>query len=150
MADRKIWEVVEDCLPHIRRLVMGVTPAGKGATRFEPQKARTDEDELVELERGFRVISKGETPVPREWGSTTRGLDVLLQVSIGYRMSEEMNHFAQSDYDSIVYALQNADSSTVDGLEFYFIPTEGIEWEIREDFRYMNINVLARIAATHS
>lgn len=144
----KLWEVVDDCIPQIRRLIMGITPAGKGATRFEPQKARTDEDEMVELERGFRVFSKGDDAIVREWGAPTRNYDTTLIIAIGYHKSEEMNHYAQSDKDAISYALQNADNSEVDGLQFYFIPEQSIEWEIEKDFRYMNINILARIAAT--
>lgn len=144
----RIWEVIDDCIPQMRRLVMGITPAGKGSTRFEPQKSRTDEDEMVELERGFRIFATGETPEVIEWGAATRGYNVTLVISIGYGKSEEMNHYAQSDFDSISYALQNADSSDVDGLQFYYIPEQSIEWKIEKDFRYMNINVLARVAAT--
>jgi len=144
----KIWEVIDNCIPQMRRLVMGITPAGKGATRFEPQKARTDDDEMVELERGFRVFSKGEAPEVIEWGAATRGYNVSMIIAIGYSKAEEMNHYAQSDFDSISYALQNADSSEVDGLQFYYVPEKSIEWEIEKDFRFMNINVLARVAAT--
>lgn len=150
MADRKIWEVIEGCLPHIRRLVMDVSPAGHGKTRFEPLKPRTDEDEVVEKERGFRVFASSEAPEIIEWGSTTSGFNVILVIAIGYYKDETMNHFAQSDFDSIRYELQNADNSEVDGLQFYHIPDKSIEWEIKDDFRFMNINILARIAATHS